>query len=72
MEKAVTYLAPYVLNPGRWGRKQIQPYQGDHAFFLALAGVGLNSEDYISSYKKIRKLDSSWPLLIEMILNTSR
>ncbi len=72
MEKAVTYLAPYVLNPGRWGRKQIQPYQGDHAFFLALAGVGLYSEEYISSYKKIRQLDSSWPLLIEMILNTSR
>ena len=69
VEKAVAYLEPFVLRPEKWEKKQIQPFQGDHAFFLALAGIGLKSDEYVRSYRKLRKLDSSWYVLLEMILD---
>ncbi len=70
MERAVAYLAPFVQNPVQWKKQQIRPFEKDHAFFLALAGVALKSDEYISSYRRLRRLDASWPILVEMILST--
>lgn len=70
MQKAVAYLAPFVEHPEKWKKSQIQRFEGSHAFFLALAGSGFATRDYIDSYRKLRSLDGAWPLLLELILGT--
>ena len=70
MEQGVAYLAPFVMNPEKWNKKQIERFEGGHTFFLALAGLGFPSGEYINLHRKLSKRDGTWPLIVEMILDT--
>jgi hypothetical protein len=42
----VSYLAPYIADPGTWGKKQIKQVRPSKQLFLQLAGVRLGRQDY--------------------------
>lgn len=66
--KAVAYLAPYVENPSSWGKQQIAKFDPNGAYFLGLAGVGMNKPEWVAQYRKTVQPKGAWLVLIEAVL----
>ncbi len=65
--QAVRYLTPFIMDPGRWKKKQIQPYKNGNAYFLLLSGLGLGKPEYSDLYCQLSPSDDllrlEWELL---------
>jgi hypothetical protein len=71
MEAAVAYLAPFVMNPEKWEKKQIQRFDAGHSYFFGACRPGICLRRvYLSMHRGVRKVDDTWALLVEMILHT--
>lgn len=68
MEAGVAYLTPFVIHPEKWQKKQIEPFRNDRTYFLALAGLGLNSEEDLAAWKEIRRPGPLLNLLLDLAL----
>jgi hypothetical protein len=64
MATGVAYLAPYIVHPEKWEKKQIEPFRGEREYFLALAGLGLGSSENLAAWKSIR---APGPLLHQLL-----
>lgn len=53
MTKAFDYLAPYVTGEKVWQKPQITKFDGSRTIFLALAGHGLNRDDYLAAQRRV-------------------
>ena len=71
VEKAFSYLMPYVLNPKEWHKPQIAPYDQDSVVFPGLAGVGLHSAELLAAYRKLPRATSAWVQLIDLAVQTA-
>lgn len=68
IEKSFHYLLPFVLEPTRWKKQQIAPYEQDKVFFPALAGLGLKSDTLLSAYRKLPRTGSPWVQLVDLLV----
>ncbi len=69
---AVEYLAPFVEDPSKWLKPQIEPYRPGRAYFLALAGMALEERRYTELYRKLAKPNTPWLWLVELMLEQAR
>jgi hypothetical protein len=67
LAQAVAYLKPFVEDPSTWKKQQISPYQNNNAYFLLLAGMGLNKQEYTDLYCRIKKSDELFLLELELL-----
>jgi hypothetical protein len=65
----IDYLMPYLKQPNRWRREQIAASQGDGAFLLAFAGMGLKKPEYVELYRTLELPSGAWPSLVDLIVS---
>ena len=72
MKKSVEYLTPFVLEPQRWKKPQITPFEADRPVFLALAGLGLREQAMLAAHRKLPRAESPWVVLVELMVKAAR
>jgi hypothetical protein len=65
---AFEYLIPYLLDPKKWTREQINPYNPGGYYFPALAGMGLPSEKLMSAYLTLPRSQANFVQLVDMLV----
>jgi hypothetical protein len=70
MARSAAYLAPYIAHPETWNKKQIVPFETGMAYFLALAGLGLNIPGYVKLYEDVVPLNGGWNCLLVLEANS--
>lgn len=68
LETSVRYLVPFATHPDTWKKQQISKFTTEQAWFLAVAGLGLKSDEYVSLWRQVPRPRGTWPLLIAMLL----
>jgi hypothetical protein len=71
IEKAFSYLMPYVQHPETWRKQQISAYSADGSVFLGLAGVGLHSEEMLRAYRALPRSRSPWVQFVDLVVRTA-
>ena len=71
MQAGVAYLAPFVARPETWKKPQIEPFQNDRIYFLALAGLGLNAPEHVAAWKTLRRPVGTWFTLLDLLVDTT-
>ncbi len=71
IETGVAYLAPFMAHPEKWRKPQIEPFQNDRIYFLALAGLGLNAPEHVASWKTLRRPVGTWFTLLDLLLDST-
>lgn len=71
MPAGVAYLAPFMAHPETWKKPQIEPFQNDRIYFLALAGLGLNAPEHVAAWKTLRRPVGTWFTLLDLLLDTT-
>lgn len=51
LESSLTYLSPYITDPGSWPGEQILPHSDEPPVAYLMAGLDLNRPDYINLFK---------------------
>jgi hypothetical protein len=64
----IDYLQPYLADPKKWSKEQINEFNNDSLYFLAFAGMGLKKPDYIALYRKLERPEGSWLSLIDLMV----
>jgi hypothetical protein len=64
----IDYLTPYVVEPRRWSKEQIEAVQTDGLYFLAFAGMGLKKPEYIALYRKLERPEGAWLSLVDLLV----
>jgi hypothetical protein len=67
IEKAFSYLIPYVMEPAKWKKQQISPYERA-PIFPGLAGLGLQSQELLEDYRKLPRGESPWAQFIDLLV----
>lgn len=67
---AFDYLIPYLLDPRKWTKQQINPYSPSGYVFPGLAGIGLPSGELLADYMKLPRADSAWVQFIDMLVRS--
>ncbi|HEY1341037.1 MAG TPA: alginate lyase family protein [Bryobacteraceae bacterium] len=68
VDRAFSYLIPYVLHPDTWKKQQISKYNAGGYVFPGLAGIGIPSEELLSAYKKLPRADSPWVQFVDILV----
>jgi hypothetical protein len=71
VENAFQYLTPFVLDPAKWKKEQITPYNPAGYVFAGLAGVGLPSQELLAGFRKIKHDQSPWVQFIDLMVESS-
>jgi hypothetical protein len=61
--------APRISDPKRWNRDRLASFQGDGAYFLAFAGMGLSRPDHIALYRKLERPESGWLAVVDLLVS---
>jgi hypothetical protein len=64
----IDYLVPYLEDPHKWTKEQIDAVQTDGLSFLAFAGVGLKNPEYIALYHKLERPENAWLSLVDLLV----
>jgi alginate lyase len=64
----IEYLLPYLADPKKWNKEQINEFNNDSLYFLAFAGMGLKKPDYIALYRKLERPESAWLSLVDLLV----
>jgi hypothetical protein len=72
VEKAFTYLIPYVLDPAKWKKEQIGAYNPRGYVFPGLAGIGLPSSELTAAYRKLPRDPSPWVQFVDLMVDASQ
>lgn len=65
---AFDYLIPYLLDPKKWTKEQINSYNPGGYYFPGLAAKGLPSEKLMSAYLKLPRSESGFVQLVDMLV----
>jgi len=68
ISKVIDYLLPYLVDPHKWTKDQIDAVQTDGLYFLAFAGIGLKKPEYIAQYHKLERPESAWLSLVDLLV----
>jgi hypothetical protein len=71
IEKAFSYLLPYVLRPQTWSKPQIARYEQDRVIFPGLAGLGLRSAELLAAYRKLPRAQAPRVMLVDLLVRTA-
>ena len=66
--KAFNYVVPYVLDPSRWSKEQIKPFNPDTTIFPGLAGIGYRSPELLGAYDQLPMSQTPWVQFIDLII----
>jgi len=67
MEKALQYLMPFVLEPHRWKKQQIAPFDNRRRIFLVLSGLDLEKPEYLRYYRNMQMSDDPVSILGDLM-----
>ena len=65
---ACDYLIPYLLDPKKWTKEQINAYNPNGYYFPGLAGIGLPSQKLLSAYLHLPRAQSGFVQLVDMLV----
>jgi len=71
VETAFRYLMPYELHPETWKKEQISKFDPDGAIFPGLAGVGLQSAEFLGAYRRLPRGKSPWVQWVDLVVRTA-
>ncbi|MBN1302082.1 MAG: alginate lyase family protein [Melioribacteraceae bacterium] len=57
LETAISYLTPFLEEPGKWNKIQIKPVSEDAPAYLAFAGLLKDDQNYLDLYLRIKNED---------------
>jgi hypothetical protein len=72
LAQAIAYLKSFVADPSSWRKQQITPYENNNAYFLLLAGMGLQKQEYTDLYCRLKKSDDLFVLELELLVAGKR
>jgi hypothetical protein len=64
----IDYLQPYLADPRKWSKEQINEFNNDSLYFLAFAGMGLKKSEYIALYRKLERPEGAWLSLVDLLV----
>jgi hypothetical protein len=64
----IDYLEPYLTDPKKWQKEQINEYTNEGLYFLAFAGMGLKKPSYVATFRKLEKPEGAWLSLVDLIV----
>jgi hypothetical protein len=70
VEKSLNYLMPFVAQPDRWKKEQINKYSAGDYVFPGLAGIGLPSEALLALYLKLPRPESGWLQFVDILVRS--
>jgi len=71
IEKAFSYLMPFVLEPNSWRKQQITGFDQDRIVYLGLAGLALRVPEMLSAYRKLPRSPSPWVQLVDLLVRSA-
>jgi hypothetical protein len=72
VESSFNYLMPYVAQPSKWKKEQINKYSSDGYVFPGLAGIGLPSEALLAAYLKLPRAESGWVQFVDILVRSQK
>jgi len=69
IERAFTYLLPYVLRPETWKKPQIGPFEPESVYFPGLGGRGLGSAELLEGYRRLPRGRGAWARFIDLAVS---
>jgi hypothetical protein len=72
VEKSFTYLMPYVAQPEKWKKQQINKYSSGGYVFPGLAGIGLRSPTLLAEYLKLPRAGSGWIQFVDILVRSAK
>ncbi len=64
----IDYLKPYLADPKKWTKEQVTEFSNDGLYFLAFAGMGLKSPEYIALFRKLEHTEGAWLSVIDLMV----
>jgi hypothetical protein len=61
-------LAASLADGKLWSKEQLATFDGDGAYLLAFAGMGLNKPAYVAEYRKLERPDNAWLSLVDLLV----
>jgi hypothetical protein len=68
LARSVEYLAPFILEPARWTKPQITPFNPQHSYLLGLAGMGLKRTEWVRAQRRLLDPASPWLALVDLLI----
>lgn len=65
----IDYLMPYLADPKKWNKEQIDAISPDGFYFLAFAGMGLKRPEYIALYRKLERPEGAWVGMVNLLVS---
>ena len=65
---SIDALAASLGDPKQWSREQSAAFDGDGAYLLAFAAMGLNKPGYLAEYRKVEKPENAWLSLVDLLV----
>jgi hypothetical protein len=72
VQKSFDYLMPYLAQPEKWKKEQINKYSADGYVFPGLAGIGIPSEALLAAYLKLPRAESGWVQFVDILVRSTK
>jgi hypothetical protein len=69
LARVIDYLTPYLSEPKKWSKDQIEALQAEGFYSLAFAGMGLRRPDYIALYRKLERPEGAWSSMVDLLVS---
>lgn len=64
LTRPIEYLAPFVLDPAKWTKPQISPVDRNRGYFLCLAGLHFQRNDWIAAQRRFGLPGNTWGAIL--------
>ena len=68
--RGIDYLAPFVIDPSKWTKKQITPAERARGYFLGLAGMDTGRSEWVEAQKRSGMPGGPWGTMYEMLIGS--
>ncbi len=69
LSTVIDYLTPYLADPKKWTKEQIETVPTEGFYFLAFAGIGLKKPEYLALYRKLERPDGAWLNTVDLLVS---
>jgi hypothetical protein len=70
VQRPFYYLLPYLLQPETWQKQQISKFSAEGTVWPGLAGVGLQAERLLETYRTLPHGNSPWAQFVDLVVKT--
>jgi hypothetical protein len=72
VERSFNYLMPYLAQPDKWKKQQINKFSADGYVFPGLAGIGLPSPELLAVYLELPRSGAAWIQFVDVLVRAAK